>query len=89
MKKFFTIIVMVVMFATLLTGCNKSYGFGNYSFKKVHVDTFHNSDCFTIEKWYENESGIEVKTKEAGFMFLSEGTYMLIEKKCPFCTNDN
>ena len=42
-------------------------------------------DCFTIEKWYDNETGIEVKTKEAGSLCLSEGTYFLISDDCPFC----
>jgi hypothetical protein len=38
-------------------------------------------------KWYESSTGIEVLTKEAGSMYLSEGTYILLEgdKGCPFC----
>lgn len=88
MKKFIAIMMVIMMF-TMLVGCgNKSLGFGNYNFEKVHVDTYHFSGCFTIEKWHENEgSGIEVLTEEAGSMFLSEGTYVLIEgnKECPFC----
>ena len=33
------------------------------------------------------DSGIEVKTKEFGAMFFSEGTYVMIEDAadCPFC----
>lgn len=86
MKKIIAIIMVVTMLTTMLTGCgNMSVGFGNFTFKKVHVDTHNYSGCFTIEKWYDNESGIEVKTKEAGFMFLAEGMYVLIEDDCPFC----
>lgn len=89
MKKFIAIMMVAMMF-TMLVGCgNKSLGFGNYDFEKVHVDTYHFSGCLTIEKWYENNSGegIELKTEEAGYMFLSEGTYILLEgnKECPFC----
>lgn len=85
-KRIIAIIMVVTMLTAMLTGCgNMSVGFGNFTFKKVHVDTHNYSGCFTIEKWYDNESGIEVKTKEAGFMFLAEGMYILIEDDCPFC----
>lgn len=85
MKKIIAIVVLAAMCMVMLTGCNMGLGFGNFSFKKVHVDTYHYSGCFTIDKWHDNESGIEVNTKEAGSMFFSEGTYVLIEDDCPFC----
>ena len=85
-KKFIVMIMAVLMLATLLAGCgNMSMGFGNFTFEKIHVDTHNYSGCFTVEKWYDNASGIEVKTKEAGSMYLAEGMYMLIEDECPFC----
>ena len=66
-----------------LTGCgNMSMGIGNYNFQKIHV----NNQCFTVEKWYDDETGIEVTTKEAGAMYLSEGSgYILIQENCPWC----
>ena len=77
---------MIVMLIMMLAGCgNMSMGFGNYTFRKIHVDTHNYSGCFTVEKWYDNSSGIEVETKEVGFMYLAEGMYMLIEEECPFC----
>ena len=86
MKKIVVMIVAVTMLVVMLTGCgNMSMGFGNFTFDKIHVDTYHYSGCFTIEKWYDSGSGIEVKTKEAGSMFLAEGMYVLIEDECPFC----
>ena len=85
-KKIITLVLAVVCICGILTGCgNMSMGFGNFTFHKIHVDTHNYSGCFTIEKWYDNDSGIEVKTKEAGFMYLAEGMYMLIEDECPFC----
>ena len=86
MKKIFAL-VLVLMMVLLLCSCgNRSVtGIGNYEFKKVHINTYHHSGCLTVEKWYENPTGIEVKTKEAGYLFLSEGTYTLVEDKCPFC----
>ena len=85
MKKIITMIMAVAMLTVMLTGCNMSIGLGNYNFEKVHVDTHNYSGCFTVEKWHDDERGIEVKTEEAGSMFLAEGTYILIEDECPFC----
>ena len=87
-KKIIAIVLAVICICTLFLGCgNMSIGLGNFTFRKIHVDTHNYSGCFTVEKWYENSSGIEVKTKEAGFMYLAEGMYMLIEDECPFCGN--
>ncbi len=85
MKK---IIAIIILCSLILCSCgNMSIGIGNYNFKKVHVDTHHYSGCLTLEKWYEEESraGVEVKTEEAGAIFLSEGTYSLVADECPFC----
>lgn len=85
-KKIIAIVLAVICICTLFLGCgNMSIGFGNFTFRKIHVDTHNYSGCFTVEKWYENASGIEVKTKEAGYMYLAEGMYMMIEDECPFC----
>lgn len=75
---------MLLVFA----GCgNVSAGLGNFSFEKVHIDTHHYSGCLTVEKWYLDETGVEVLTEEAGSLFLSEGTYVLLkgDKPCPMC----
>lgn len=86
MKKIIAMIIAMAMFSAMLTGCgNMSLGFGNFTFDKIHVDTYNYNGCFTIDKWYESGAGIEVKTKEVGSMFLAEGMYMLIEDECPFC----
>lgn len=85
MKKIIAIIMSLVFICTLCACGNMSMGFGNYQFNKVHIDTYNYSGCFTVEKWYENSTGIEVKTTEVGALYLSEGTYFLIEDECPFC----
>lgn len=86
MKKIIVMIMIVAMLTVMLAGCgNMSLGFGNFTFKKIHVDTHNYSGCFTVEKWFDSTSGIEVKTREAGYMYLAEGMYMLIEDECPFC----
>lgn len=85
-KKIIIMIMVVAIFIVMLTGCgNMSLGLGNFNFDKIHVDTHNYSGCFTVEKWYDNTNGIEVKTREAGYMYLAEGMYMLIEDECPFC----
>ena len=86
MRKIFVLIMVLILIGGLC-GCNVGMGFGNFEYKKVHIDTHHHSGCFAIEKWYDNETGIEVKTKELGSLFLSEGTYFLVGKDCPFCDN--
>ena len=87
MKKIGIILLILVLGITLSACGNMSMGFGNFEFNKVHIDTYNYSGCFTIEKWYDNSTGIEVKTKEAGSMYLSEGTYFLISDDCPFCNH--
>lgn len=85
-KKIIAMIMVVATLIVVLTSCgNMSMGFGNFTFRKIHVDTHHYSGCFTVEKWYDNASGIEVRTKEVGSMYLAEGMYILIEDECPFC----
>lgn len=82
------ILILIVMFMTVVFGAcgNHSVGFGNYHFAKVHIFVHDGPDrCLTIEKWYEDTIGIEVKTKEHGTLWLSEGTYMLCEHDCPIC----
>ena len=85
MKKIITMIMVAAMLIVMLTSCNMSLGLGNFNFEKIHVDTHNYNGCFTIEKWYDCENGVEVKTEEAGSMFLAEGMYILIEDECPFC----
>ena len=89
MKKPLAFILALVLCLGLLAGCNQSIGMGNLTFKKVHVDTYHYSGCLTIINWHDNATGIEVKTEEAGSIYLSEGTYILLEgdKDCPFCAD--
>lgn len=85
-RKLIAIIMLVAILIMTFAGCgNMSMGMGNYDFKKIHVDTHNYNGCFTVEKWYDNESGIEVETTEAGSIYLAEGMYMLIEDECPFC----
>lgn len=85
MKKIMMFALAIAMMLAS-TGCgNMSFGLGNFTFEKIHVDTHHYNGCFTVEKWYDNANGIEVETKEAGFLYFAEGMYMLIEEECPFC----
>lgn len=74
----------------MLIGCgNMNLGFGNYTFNGVHIDTVHHTACYAVESWNDCETGIEVKTKEKGTLFLSEGTYILYENECPLCSGAN
>lgn len=80
-------ICLILAFAlAMLTSCNLNVGFGNFTFSKIHIDTYNYSGCYDIVSWNDTESpGIEVRTKEYGSIYASEGTYILIEDKCPIC----
>lgn len=84
MKKFLVLVICALMLMCCV-GCNMSCGPGSYEYKKVHVDTYHHDVCLNVISWVDSDSGIEVKTKEAGSIFLSEGTYIMIHDLCPFC----
>lgn len=64
---------------------------GNYTFNHIHSDTYHNPMCFDVEKWWDNDNGIEVQTKNNGVLFFGEGDYVLIEdgNLCPYCNGEN
>ena len=79
-------LLLAIVITVVLTSCgNMSVGPGNSTFKKIHINAHENSCCVEIEKWYDDERGIEVKAKDGGAMYLSEGSYILIEDKCPIC----
>lgn len=88
MKKISLLIVVVMMLLCLISCGNKAFmSMGEYSFTHVHISDDIKGYCATVEKWWDNESGIEVRTSEFGSLFCSEGTYMLFsdESKCPYC----
>jgi hypothetical protein len=81
--------VCVIIWSFCLVSCgNKAIiSPGNYSFTHIHFTDMTKGHCATIEKWWDNEEGIEVKTKEYGYLYCSEGSYILFESgnKCPYC----
>lgn len=84
MKKKLLEILGAIALTLSLTACNMNLGLGNFSFKKVHCTV--NNVCYEIDSWCNNDMGIEVKTKDYGSMYFSEGTYILVEDKCPICS---
>ena len=86
--KLFITLAITLILATLFTSCgNMSIGPGNYSFRHVRISDHTTGYCATIEKWHDNELGIEIKTKEYGDIYASEGSYILFSdaNKCPYC----
>ena len=81
------ILILVLLFT--LAGCNMGLGLGNFTFTHIHICDFNgNMSHAIIEKWYDTNSGIEVKTEEYGSIFLSEGTYVLYNDNCPICDSE-
>ena len=85
MKNKFKVMLICVL-SLCLFSCNQDLGWGNYVFNKVHINTLSYNKCVNIKTWRNNSgNGIEVKTVDYGSLFLSEGTYILVEDKCPIC----
>ena len=85
--KLVALVCAIVITATSLVGCGNMdmVGIGSYTFNKIHIDTYGYTGCVEIEKWIENERGVEVKSKNYGHLFFSEGTYIMVGDKCPVC----
>lgn len=84
MKKICLILTLAVALLSM-TACNQNIELGNFQWKKIHIDTYHHSGCYTINNCHETSTGIEVKTNELGSIFVSAGAYILVEDKCPIC----
>ena len=89
MKKIIALVIACCLMF-MIAGCNMGIGIGNFEFNGVHVCD-HNGNCrdMTIDKWYDNDNGIEIKTTDYGSIFCSEGTYILYEDECPICSAKN
>lgn len=89
MKKIFVLCITLLLVIACLTGCGNRAILdpGNFNFKHVRITDHTEGHCFEIDKWWDNESGIEVRTADGNGIFLSEGTYQLFESKitCPYC----
>lgn len=86
--KILCVIAAVLILCSCLAGCgNYNIGFGNYTFKHVHVSDGTKGYCAEVTSWHDNEMGIELHTTEFGDMYCSEGTYVLFgsQDKCPYC----
>ena len=79
--------ILIVFTALIFSGCksNMSIGFGNFNFTRVHFSVGNIECCEEISSWHENEIGCEVELKNGNHLYLSEGTYILIESECPIC----
>lgn len=89
MKKFIGLFILLIILVMAFTGCNMSMGLGNYEYNKIHIDTYHYSGCLKVDKWYETTTGVEVKTEDGESLYLSEGTYIMVEDECPLCAAKN
>ena len=63
-------------------------GWGNYQYNHICIIAGDDHQCYEVEKWWDNElSGLEVKVKNGGYIFASEGTYHIYSQSsdCKFC----
>lgn len=87
MKRVICLALVLIIMTLVLCSCTYSCGMGNFNFKHLHYDTHSKNGCVDIAKWYENDTGIEIKTTDGTSLFFCEGTYILVGEKsqCPFC----
>ena len=89
MKKIFIMCILAALIVMCFASCGNQAILdpGSFKFEHVHVTDYVEGHCFNIEKWWDNESGIEVRTTNGNGIFLSEGTYQLFESTdaCPYC----
>lgn len=90
MKKFITLTLVAVMLVLIFASCesNMSVGIGSYNFTHAHIAVGGDaSQCVEIERWYNDEYGIELRTTSNGSIYCSEGTYILFTdaSTCPYC----
>lgn len=94
MKRILSIILVCLICVFTFCGCsdikgcgNENIGFGGYSFYRVHISVGGKELCKEIQSWTDNEIGCEVKLKDGNVLYLSEGTYILIQNECPICNS--
>ena len=83
------VIILTLVGMSIFSACSNKAIFdpGTFMFKHVHISDNVEGHCLNIDKWWDNDSGIEVKTTSGNGVFLSEGTYQMFEsaESCPYC----
>ena len=83
MKKIFSLIMLLLIGITLSSCGNRNYfDFEHDTYKHIHC--LSTGKCYNITGWKNNEIGVKVSTTY-GNLYFSEGTYILVEDKCPIC----
>ena len=63
-------------------------GWGNYQYNHICIIAGDDHQCYEVEKWWDNElAGLEIKIRNGGYIFASEGTYHIYSQSsdCKFC----
>jgi hypothetical protein len=88
MKKLLTALLMVLPICLLLTGCgNADLTLGSFEFHQIHIQMYGGEPVhLEVEKWKDDDGGIEVLTKNHGALIIGDGTYILYnQEECPLC----
>ena len=83
MKKLLGIALAISLLLLSSCGNQRLWDFEYDVYNYIH--DVHNGRCYKIKSWKNNEIGIKVDTEDYGFLYFSEGTYILVEDKCPIC----
>ena len=78
--------ILFVGISILLASCGNQR-IGDWEWDTYnYIHCLETGKCYKISSWKNNEIGIKVVVENYGNMYFSEGTYILVESKCPICS---
>ena len=85
-----SICIAVSVFGFTACGNKAVFDPGAFSFTHIHISDAVEGHCFDVKKWWDTESGIEVRFTSGEGAFCSEGTYQMFTSQaaCPYCNED-
>ena len=85
-----SICIAVCFFSFTACGNQAVLDPGAFSFTHIHISDAVEGHCFEVKKWWDSESGIEVRFTSGEGIYCSEGTYQMFTSQaaCPYCNED-
>lgn len=80
MKKIIICLLLVLTFIFIFSACSLT------EFHKVHV--IEANKCFEIKNLVISYGTCDVELKNGERLYLSQGTYILVQDKCPICDHE-
>lgn len=77
--------VLLLIFASVLVGCNKQILDLDYRFTHVHI--YETGECYEIKSWrdYDDSDQIQVTLADGAVLVLHSSSCALVKGDCPLC----